>query len=134
MSQSLRAGGMRLMREFDKGEGSWWVKPPPIPRGIIIDNPLFRGTFKYTQSWSIAEKLFDHLLEYNLGTIAGAGRGGTPIDGSLLHVGDVIFLDWDNHPNRWDHAQFVSGRHPRDRRVPAHAAQHRLREVAVRGE
>jgi len=24
----------------------------------------------------------------------------------------VIFLDWDNQPNRWDHAQFVSGRDP----------------------
>jgi hypothetical protein len=23
--------------------------------------------------------------------------------GDLLHIGDVIFLDWDNHPNKWDH-------------------------------
>jgi hypothetical protein len=24
----------------------------------------------------------------------------------------VIFLDFDNHPKKWDHAQFVSGRDP----------------------
>jgi hypothetical protein len=112
MSQSLRAGGMWFMREYEKGEGSWWVKPPTVPKNIIIDSIVFGGRFQYTQSWSVAEKLFAHLLNYNLGTIEGAGRGGTPIDGDLLHIGDVIFLDWDNHPNKWDHAQFVSGQDP----------------------
>jgi hypothetical protein len=39
-------------------------------------------------------------------------RSGTPIDGSPLQIGDAIFLDFDDHPNRWDHGQFASGRDP----------------------
>jgi hypothetical protein len=109
--QSLRAGGLWFMREYEKGDGSWWVKPPVIPPNIII-SPL-RGVFKYTQSWTLAEKLYDHLIDYNLGEITGAGRQGNPIDSDLLHVGDVIFLDFDNHAGRWDHSQFVSGRDAR---------------------
>lgn len=58
---------------------------------------------------SVAEKLFEHLVNYNLGEVSDAGHDGNPIEGESLALGDVIFLDWGNHPNKWDHAQFVSG-------------------------
>lgn len=98
VSQILRAGEMKFMREYKKGDGSWW-------------STRTRGRFGYeirsTDSWRLADVLPQHLWEYHLGDRIYTGM-------NTWTSRDVIAWSWHND-GEVDHLQFVSGwSHNRD--------------------
>lgn len=94
MSQSLKAGNVSYMREFDTGKGSWWVNVP---------SP---GAQSNTDSWSVADDLARHLWQYGL--VEKVSHNPSNFRG-----GDLIAMNWDwgsNGPtdNDFDHFQIVT--------------------------
>jgi len=96
VSQALWHGGMRFMRaegynnpdannsnilKFHKGEGSWWA-------WFQTDNDAFGGPrqgYDNTESWALVDKLYRHLIDYDLGERVPRGE--------RLHVGDLVFFN-----------------------------------------
>jgi hypothetical protein len=114
VSQALWAGNLRFMRahgrnspdmdangeanetDYDYGEGSWWsaYHYDLLHKylGKIFDTP--------TESWDNAAKLFNHLIEYELGYV---------YTGSPVRQGDIIFYDLHHGKDQEeiDHTQIV---------------------------
>jgi Putative amidase domain len=96
VSQILFAGGVKFMKAFDKGDGSWWYE----------DTNPFEVTDEYedTRSWRLADVLPQHLWEYG-----------------LVHIdiqqpwawtkGTILAEDWygTNGKGDFNHMQFVVG-------------------------
>ena len=86
MSQILRAGGLAQMREYETGEGSWWM----------TKNGPFFAPWNWTHSWSVSDTLQDHLREYGLARVTK----------SAYRPGDFIAYDWEPD-GTYDHINFV---------------------------
>jgi hypothetical protein len=87
-SQVLLAGGMNMMREFQRGQGSWWG----IKGGDKGD------TQRNTESWRLAKKFTDHLLEYGLAVHTNKWYGG-----------DIVYWNWHDGGSSVDHISIVTG-------------------------
>jgi hypothetical protein len=91
ISQALGAGGMKMMRAFDHGYGSWWHKS---------SNIAFTGDD--TESWRLVDKHGRHFWEYGL-----VNPGSySPSD---WKPGDLIIMNWFNDNDEFDHYQIVTG-------------------------
>jgi tripartite motif-containing protein 71 len=96
LSQIMTHGGMGYMRQYEKGQGSWWVKKIVTPKGT---------GFESTESWRLADKFPRHLWEYRLADI------DTSNESSGWQTGDILAEDWYGTGGKGDfnHVQFVSG-------------------------
>jgi hypothetical protein len=87
LSQIMRAGNMELMREADRGKGSWWFK-----RGFLIH------PWVTTHSWSVSQDFVHHMLAYGLMVYH---RGD-------YRPGDVLAWVWNSDSNtEIEHLNFV---------------------------
>ncbi len=86
MSQILFAGGLAMMREYEHGEGSWWM----------AKNGPFVAPWNWTHSWTVADTLRQHLLDYGLARVV-RGR---------WRRGDLVAYDW-GPDGTYDHINFV---------------------------
>jgi streptogramin lyase len=95
ISQILLHGGMRFMRAFEHGDGSWWYQRAQIPK----------GHYDYTESWTVADILPRHLWQYGLAHIDPSNQP------SGWTAGDLIAEDWysTNGKGDFNHLQFVVG-------------------------
>lgn len=101
VSQVWRSGGQKPMREYDRGEWSWWSKYG------WVDDVLY--TYD-TESWRLVEKFFEQQVQEskrakNMGRL-------TP---RRWRLGDVLVFNWhDGGPDK-DHLSVVtaSGVRPR---------------------
>jgi putative amidase-like protein len=102
ISQIIRAGGTKFMRYLHKGHGSWWYKRLlPWEHGEGAE--FFSG--EYTQSWTLADILPQHLWEYGLAHIDPVQEpyGWTK--------GNIMAEDWfgTNGKGDFNHLQYVVG-------------------------
>jgi len=91
LSQSLRAGKFRFMREFKHGHLSWWSKRIGPVEGQV-DN---------TESWRLVMKSYSHLIQTGRGQYLPNGEGN-------WKVGDIVFYSWGNGGALYDHANMVT--------------------------
>jgi hypothetical protein len=95
MSQALKAGNLSYMREFQTGDGSWWV----INRFTPSDS-----YYADTASWVNANTLAHHLWEYGL--VKKVSHNPADFRG-----GDLIAINWEwgaNNDGVFDHFQLVT--------------------------
>lgn len=115
MSQVLRAGKMKFMRNFEKGQGSWWIRKK---KGIIHIPP--NSAWEYTRSWSLAHVLVNHLWEYGKTNRMLSNQSiMSANNGPNWRVGDIIAYKWGGS-SEYGHLQFVTRR----RNGGPHLAQH----------
>jgi hypothetical protein len=88
VSQALQAGGMNFMREWGRGEGSWWAQ---TSRGIQLSSD------STTHSWRIVETLKKHLLDY-----------GLAVNTDKWRVGDLVWWNWHDGGSNADHFHIVT--------------------------
>jgi Concanavalin A-like lectin/glucanases superfamily/Putative amidase domain/WD40-like Beta Propeller Repeat len=87
VSQLLFAGGMEMLRAFEKGKDSWWAKPP-LKR--YAETELPPPVHSYSTSWARAETLYHQLR--NTGVAVPLKPGQT------AHAGDIVFFHWNFEP------------------------------------
>jgi hypothetical protein len=93
MSQILRAGGMQFMREYEHGQGSWWMRNI-LPSGHI---PVWGST----DSWPLADVLPRHLMEYGLAHLVSDPR-----------LGDLLIYNWHDGGPEYDHLNYITNKVP----------------------
>jgi hypothetical protein len=101
LSQIIRAGNVRFMRAFDKGDGSWWYHNLQ-PGGQVLPEEI---GYEDTESWRLADKLPRHLWQYGLAHI-------DPVQDPWGWTrGDILGEDWYGTDGIGDfnHLQFVVG-------------------------
>jgi hypothetical protein len=114
-SQVLMAGRSSFMRNFEKGQGSWWIykmrrHPPTL---------YYNDIFEWTKSWALADSLMSHLWEYGMTSQVSSSKAS----GDSWRVGDIVAYKWDGSGD-YDHLQFVTRR----RNGQPYLAQHSGRD------
>jgi hypothetical protein len=61
---------MQFMREFEHGDGSWWLRKDVYRISAGVEPPIF----DQTHSWSVVADLLQHLTEYHLSTVVQLKR------------------------------------------------------------
>ncbi len=137
-SQALKAGGMKYMRahgrnspdatepsasgEFEKGQGSWWSYFQETP--LMGGSGYLQRTFEGTESFTHADVLYEHLLDYGLGRVLGPEE--------VVRPGDLVFYNLVGLDlSAMDHSQIVVGVTPNKIWVSQHSPgyRHTLRYV-----
>jgi sugar lactone lactonase YvrE len=100
LSQIMKAGGVRYMKAFNKGDGSWWYHNF-FPGGQALPEEI---GYEDTESWRLADKFPRHLWQYGLAHI-------DPVQDPWGWTrGDILAEDWfDDGPGNFNHLQFVVG-------------------------
>jgi hypothetical protein len=98
LSQGLRAGNMWFMRQYEDGEGAWWMRF------------VYLGVWDYTRSWTVVDELYGHLLEYALiEPIQVFNPKRLEAEGyENWKVGDIIFYRDPANPQVYYHASMVT--------------------------
>jgi hypothetical protein len=92
VSEALRAGDMWWMRNWSKDEGSWWS------RKVVYGG---RAWYDQTDSWRLVQVLYHHLDDYHL--------DHRIVSTDDARVGDLIFYDFGDHGDEWDHVDIITG-------------------------
>ncbi len=100
LSQIMKAGNVKYMRAFDRGDGSWWYHNF-FPGGQVLPEDI---GYADTESWTLADKFPRHLWQYGLAHI-------DPVQDPWGWTrGDILAEDWfDDGKGNFNHLQFVVG-------------------------